>query len=282
MSEQLLWDRLQAELERQVAAFPGVAGLCVKDLTTGAQVAVNADELFPTASTIKAQILAQMFRLAEAGKLDLSQKITLTPDVMVPGSGVLTYLDDTESLTIRDIGILMIIVSDNTATNLCIDWATMEGTNAMLRELGIQQTTLRRKMQDHARVAQGEENLATPAEFVQFYEALHSRRGLSPYVSEETLKVLKKRKRSHLAMGLPQDVVLAGKPGGMDNVRTDAGIVYLANRPYSICVMTKYGMVEPTQQDLFIAGVARTVHQQMSTLNVTSRHGQGVPPQYRA
>lgn len=281
MSEQVLWDRLQAELARRVESFTGVAGLCVKDLTYGHQVAVNADEEFPTASTIKAPILAQLFRLAEAGQLDLSRKVTLTPELMVPGSGVLTYFDDVEELTVRDIAVLMIIVSDNTATNLCIDWATMEGTNALMRELGIARTTLRRKMQDHARVAQGEENLATPAEFVQFYEALHTGRGLSPHVCEETLKVLKKRKRSHLAQGLPADVVLAGKPGAMDNVRTDAGIVYLKHRPYAICIMTKYGMTEPARQEGFLAEVTRTVHQHMSVLDVTSRHGQGVPPQYR-
>jgi beta-lactamase class A len=281
VSEKLLWDRLQAELADRVAGFPGVAGLCIKDLTTGYQVAVNTDELFPTASTIKAPILAQMFRLAEAGKLDLSRRVKLTEDLKVPGSGVIAYFDDVADLTVRDVAVLMIIVSDNTATNLCIDWATYEGTNALLRELGITKTTLRRKMQDHAAVARGAENLATPAEFVQFYEALFRGEQLSRYVCEETIKVLKKRKRSHFALGLPQDVVLAGKPGGMDNVRTDAGIVYLQRRPYTMCVMTKYAMCQPTEQDLFIAGVARTVHQHMTILDVTSGHGQGVPAQYR-
>lgn len=281
MSERLLWDRLQAELTQKVAGFEGVAGLCVKDLTTGYQAAVNADEEFPTASTIKAPILAQLFRLAEAGKLDLSQRIKLTEDLKVPGSGVITYFDDVADLTVRDVAVLMIIVSDNTATNLCIDWATYEGTNALLRELGISKMTLRRKMQDHAAVARGEENLATPAAFVQFYEALFRGEKLSKYVCEETIKVLKKRKRSQLAQGLPQDVVLANKPGGMDNVRTDAGIVYLDRRPYAICVMTKYGMCLPSEQEQFIAEVTRSVHRHMQTLNLTSVHGQGVPAPFR-
>jgi beta-lactamase class A len=281
VSEKLLWDRLQVELTERVAGFAGVAGLCIKDLTTGCQVAVNAHEEFPTASAIKAPILAQMFRLAEAGKLDLSRRIQLTEDLKVPGSGVITYFDDVAELTVRDIAVLMIIVSDNTATNLCIDWATYEGTNALLRELGITKTTLRRKMQDHVAVERGEENLATPAEFVQFYEALFRPEKLSRYVCEETIKVLKKRKRSQFAQGLPQDVVLAGKPGGMDNVRTDAGIVYLDRRPYAMCVMTKYGMCLPSEQEQFIADVARTVHRHMTTLAVTSVHGQGLPPQFR-
>lgn len=281
MSERLLWDRLQAELSDWVAGFEGVAGISVKDLTTGYQVGVNADEEFPTASTIKAPILAQLFRLAEAGKLDLNQRIKLTEDLKVPGSGIIAYFDDVEELTVRDIAVLMIIVSDNTATNLCIDWATYEGTNGLLRELGISKMTLRRKMQDHATVARGVENLATPAAFVEFYEALFRAEKLSPYVCAETLKVLKKRKRSQLAQGLPQDVVLANKPGGMDNVRTDAGIVYLDRRPYAICIMTKYGMCVPHEQESFMAEITRTVHQHMTTLNVTSVHGQGIPAPYR-
>lgn len=277
MAEALFWDRLQEDLNRRVASFQGVAGLSVKDLTTGTQISINGDVEFPTASTIKTQILAQMFRLAEAGKLDLSRKVKLTKDVLVPGSGVITYFDDLEELTVRDIGVLMIIVSDNTATNLCIDWATYEGTNQMMRELGIERTTLRRKMQDHDSVIRGEENLATPAEFVQFYEALHSQKGLSPYVCQETLKVLKKKKRSHLGVGLPPNTVLAGKTGSMDKVRTDAGIVYLERRPYAVCVMTNYGMTHPSEQEGFIADIARAVHEHMQVLDVTSSQGQGVP-----
>lgn len=74
---------------------------------------------------------------------------------------------------ILDIAILMIIVSDNTATNLCIDWAGVEGTNALLRELGLVETTLRRKMQDREAIAQNRENVATLGEYVSMMELLY-------------------------------------------------------------------------------------------------------------
>lgn len=277
MSEAVFWSHLTEELNRQVAAFSGVAGICIQDLASGGRVAINADELFPAASTIKIFVLARLFQLAEAGKLDLARRVVIDDAVRVPGSGILAYLDDTEELTVRDIAVLMIIVSDNTATNLCIDWATMDGTNAMLRDLGLAQTTVRRTMQDHAAAYRGDENVITPSETVRFFELLHRREGMSSFVCQETLKVLKKPKRGYLAPGLPQNVVLANKPGGMDRVRVDGGIVYLKRRPYVICVTTKYGSVDRTEQERYIADVARVVHEHMTTLDVTSPYGQGAP-----
>src|SRR5579872_3987528 len=240
MSEQLVWQRLSAELDGLVAEFPGAAGLYVRDLVTGGQVAVNEQELFPTASTIKIHILARLMQRAEAGEIDLARKVVIDDAVRVP-EGVLMYFDLPEELTVRDIAVLMIIVSDNTATNLCIDWATIDGTNTMLRGLGLSQTTLRRKMQDQASVIRGDENVASPLEVVQFLEILHRGERLSRFVCTETLAILKKPKRGYLAPGLPQDIVMANKPGGMDRVRCDGGIVYHQRRPYAICVMTKYG-----------------------------------------
>jgi len=277
MSEALFWQRLSRELDPLVAGFPGVAGVYVRDLATGRHVAVNADELYPTASTIKMHILARLMQRAEAGEIDLERRVLIDEGVRVPGSGVLTYLDHAEHLTVRDVAVLMIIVSDNTATNLCIDWATIDGTNAMLRKLGLTKTVLRRKMQDHASVLRGDENVASPAEVVQFLDVLHRGEGLSRFVCDETLKVLKKPKRGFLAPGLPQDIEMANKPGAMDRIRNDAGIIYLKRRPYAICVMTKYGPPDRTLQERFIGDVAQTVHGYLATLDGTSAYGQGVP-----
>jgi len=277
MSEALYWQRLSGDLDALVATFSGVAGVYVRDLTSGRHVAVNADELYPTASTIKMHILARLMQRAEAGEIDLERRVLIDESVRVPGSGVLTYLDHPEHLTVRDVAVLMIIVSDNTATNLCIDWATIDGTNAMLRKLGLTKTVLRRKMQDHESVLRGHENVASPAEVVQFLDILHRGEGLSRFVCDETLKILKKPKRGFLAPGLPQDIEMANKPGAMDRIRNDAGIIYLKRRPYAICVMTKYGPSDRTLQEWFIGDVAQTVHGYLATLDSTSPYGQGVP-----
>jgi beta-lactamase class A len=269
---------LQAELEARVESFPGVAGVMVRDLASGASVRVNADEPFPTASTIKIHVLAQLLRRAEAGEIDLGRTFAVDKSVYVPGSGVLTYFDDPASLTIRDVANLMILISDNTATNLCIDWATFDGTNAMLRSLDLQKTVLRRKMQDHESVRRGDENISTPDEVVRFLEILYRAEGVSPWVGDETLRILKKYKRGYLSQGLPEDVPIANKTGGMPRVRNDAGIVYLKRRPYVIGVMTKYLLCDGPAAEAFIADVARRTHATMSAFDVTSKWGQGLPP----
>lgn len=278
MSDVWLWRRLEDQIGRMVAEFPGVAGVAVKDLTSGRSVAVRGDEEFPTASTIKIHILTQLLARAERGEVDLNRKIRLTPDLHVPGSGVLTYLEGEVELSVLDIAILMIIVSDNTATNICIDLAGMEDTNALLRQLGLDRTVLRRKMQDHAAVARNQENVATPAECVAMLEALFQGKP-TPAVAERCLSILKKPKRGFLNPAIPLDVPLASKPGAMDRVRGDAGIVFLPRRPYAISVMTKFGLLDPQDQERFIADVARVVHQTMVALDGSSDYGQGIPRQ---
>ena len=279
MSSTLLWERMEDRVTRKIGKFPGVAGAAVKDLTSGRTLSVNGDEVFPTASTIKIHILTQLLARAERGELDLDQTMRITSDMHVPGSGVLASMERDVELSILDVAVLMIIVSDNTATNLCIDMAGIDGTNALLRDMGLTATTLRRKMQDRAAVARNDENVATPVECVAMLEHLHAGRP-SPWVAEQCLSIIKKSKVSPLAQVIPNSIPLANKPGGMDRVRCDAGIVYLPNRPYAIAVMTKFALGTVNQQDRFIVDVADTVHRTMLALDSTNEFGLGVP-QYR-
>jgi beta-lactamase class A len=275
MSSEALWRRLERELARRVDEFPGVAGVAVKDLVGGTGVGVRADELFPTASTIKIHVLTRLLQRVERGEISLEERIRLTPELRVPGSGVLTYLEGDVDLSLLDVAILMITVSDNTATNLCIDRAGIDATNQLLRELGLARTMLRRKMQDHAASARGDENVATPAECVAMLECLHTGRP-TPWVAERVLSILRKWKQGPLNRALPATIPVANKPGGMDRVRCDAGIVYLPRRPYAIAIMTKFGIRDAAQQEWFVVEAAQCVHETMVTLDGSSVHGQGI------
>ena len=278
MNALLLWQRLEHQIACMVDDFPGVAGICVKDLTRGDGFAIHGDEIFPTASTIKIHVLTQLLLRAERGEVDLDQKVRLLPEMLVPGSGVLTYLEGEIELSWLDIAILMIIVSDNSATNLCIDLAGIDATNALLRDLGLQHTVVRRKMQDRPAIAASQENVATPAECVQMLELLHAGRP-TPGVAQQCLSILRKPKGSStFNRAIPATVPLANKPGGMDLVRCDAGIVYLQRRPYAMAVMTKFSLCEPTEQERFVIDTARAIHATMSVLDGTSDYGQGIQP----
>lgn len=275
MSDAALWQRLEHTVARMVDAFPGVAGVCVKDLTRGNGFAIRGDEDFPTASTIKIHVLTQLLLRAERGEIDLSQMVQLTPEMRVPGSGVITYLEGEVELSWLDVAILMIIVSDNTATNLCIDLAGMDDTNALIKELGLTRTVLRRKMQDQEAVARNEENIATPAECMTMLELLYAGNP-TPGVAERCLSILKKPKKGLLNRAIPATVPLANKPGGMERVRCDAGIVYLPRRPYALAIMTKFALCERIEHEQFIIDVAQTIHQTMVALDTTSDYGQGL------
>jgi beta-lactamase class A len=273
------WQRLEAKVGALCAAFPGVMGVFVKELEGDHSLAVRGDEVFPMASTIKIHVLTRLLLRAERGELDLDQKIAITPEMLAQGSGILGHLDGEIELTVLNLANLMIMVSDNTATNFCIDLAGMAETNAMLRELGLAHTMLRRKMEDQAAVVRNEENVATPAEAVAMLEQLYRGRP-TPGVAEQGLSILKKPNRGLIQRSLPEEVV-ASKPGGMAQVRCDAGIVFLPRRPYALAVMTKYGLGHPLDAEFAVMGVVRDVHETMAALDRSSLFGQGISQAYR-
>jgi beta-lactamase class A len=271
----LLWQQLEDTLRRQIKEFAGVAGIAVKDLTGNLSLAINADELFPTASTIKIHILTQLLVRAAAGEVDLQERIPIQPEQHVGGSGVLTYLEGPVELTLLNLAILMIIASDNTATNICLERAGLDATNVLLQQLGLPQTKLRRKMMDHIAAVREQENVSTPAELATMFELLHAGKPL-PIVAERCLEILKIPKHGFLDRALPSDIPHANKPGYVENVCCDAGIVYLPRRPYIVAIMTKYALCSTEVQERFIVDCAQTVHRTMESLDKSNSYGRSV------
>ncbi len=276
MTNALLWSQLQDRVRDGLADLPGVAGFCLQDLATRDTMGWHEQEVFPVASTIKIPILVTLLDRAEKGELDLQERIALTPEVLVPGSGVLTYLEGPLDLSVLDIAQLMIMVSDNTATNLCIDWAGMDATNALMGSLGLSQTRIRRKMQDHESVARNEENVSTPAEAVGLMRALYEGRPSSA-VAEQALAILKKPNRGPIERAMEAGVAVSNKPGGMERVRCDAGIVWLQRHPYALALMSKFGMENPYRQENRLVAAVQLIHEYMVAIDRSSALGQGIP-----
>lgn len=271
-----LWELLDRRLTERALAYAGVAGFMVKDLASGTSVDFRADEQFPSASTIKIHILVALLRAAERGELSLEERIALTPELRVAGSGVLAYLEHPVELSLYDTAVLMILVSDNTATNICIERVGMERVNKLIAELGLKHTALRRLMQDRDAIVSGRENVSTPADLVRTLEALHANRP-TEIAAQQALAVLAKSKPSPVRLVIPSEIKLAHKTGRMPRVRAEAGIVYLPDRPYVIAVMTRYSTIDDAEQDTFISDIARVAHQFMSALSSSNEYGQGLP-----
>ena len=275
MSKDRMWEQLNERVGEMIYTFPGVAGCSVKSMVDGNSLSVNGDVEFPIASTMKIPILLQLLMRDENGELDINELVDITPEMIYPGSGVISYLEGPVKLSILDIAILMIIVSDNTSTNLCIDYAGIEETNDMLRSLGVDNITLRRKMQDTEAVIANKENVGTPDDCVLLLEHLYNDRP-SKKSSEKCLSILRKTKKSLLNRIIPPDVPLANKPGGMAQVRCDAGIVYLARYPYAVSIQTSFAEIGPEEQENYIVELGLMIHSVMSTLNSSNDYGQGI------
>jgi len=237
----LLKEKLEYNLKLVAKNFPGVMGIGIKDLEKGDEIFVNGDEIFPIGSSIKIPILIEFFKKAEAGLIKPEAQLTLQEKHMVGGSGVLQELQPGQvTMPLLDYATLMITVSDNVATNILIDLVTMEDANRTLTHLGLEKTKLQRKMIDLEAAKAGRENVSIPKEMIKLMDLLYKGETLSQYVRENTLRIMKKPKQAVIRASVPDNIAVADKPGGVEGVSCDIGMVFLPRRPYAIAVMTKH------------------------------------------
>ena len=234
-------------LAEQIAAltkdFKGTVVLYAKNLKHGKDFEIGADTRVRTASTIKLPILAALESLVAAGKVKWDERITLKPGDKVSGSGVLGSLADNTELTVRNIAILMIIVSDNTATNLILDRITADAVNDYLDTIGITVTRSNRKVRGDgtklaaptgwSKAGQKEENskyglgVSTPREMVKLLEMLHQGKIVSPDASKDILEIMKNQQvKDGIGRHEDEGWTVASKSGSLDALRSDVGIVY--------------------------------------------------------
>jgi beta-lactamase class A len=275
MSDKLLFQTLERHLRQEIDGFPGVIGLHLHDIYSGQEVTIHGEEIFPTASSIKIHVLAQLLLRAERGEVDLNERLTLPQPDSVQGSGVLAYLHGPIQMSLLDVATLMIIVSDNAATNICIDRAGMAETNQLIQELGLSQTVLRRKMTDLVAAVANQENVSTPRDLAGMMLALHQGRP-TPGVAEQALAILHKPKSSLLTRALPEETPIANKPGWIPMALCDVGLVGLSHRPYVVAIMSKFGLVDAMTQEDHLCHLLRQVHQTMTALDQANQYGRGV------
>ena len=249
------------KLRSIVETSDAVVGLAIKNLATGEKIFINENEVFPQASSIKVYILAELYHQAEQGKFHLSDVLPLPVSVRVTGSGVLNELGESSvSMSIRDYAVLMIVLSDNTATNLLIKQVGMENVNKFLQSHGAVKTKLQRMMMDLKAAAEGRENIGTPKEVLMILEKLYRGEIVSRKASEDMLSILQKPKDGPIRAGVPADINVANKEGDVEGVRCDVGIVHLPKAPYVICVMTKL-LVQDSDGPRIIADISRLAYQ---------------------
>jgi beta-lactamase class A len=236
---------LDTQIHNAIQNFPGQVTLYAKNLNTGATYSIRPDDPVPTASTIKLPIMVELFAEAAEGKLDWNQKIELKEQDKVPGSGILNEFSAGDTFPIRDLMHVMIVMSDNTATNLLLDRIGGDAVNRRMDQLGLKQTAVMRKIMRHNDSTEegrkpGNEQWGTgrssPHDMVVLMEKLYRGQLVDKQSSDEMLTVMK-RQRDLQGVGRDMpDTVVASKSGALDHLRSEVALVYSPRGPIAIAI----------------------------------------------
>jgi beta-lactamase class A len=241
-AREILKQKTEADLKGIINSSPSLTGLMAIDLTSGETIGINSDLIFTQASAIKIPILMEVYKQAHEKKFALTDIKPLQQINTVAGSGILNAMTDPVNLSIRNYCMLMIGLSDNSATNMLIELVGMKNVTNTMLSLGFSNTRLQRKMIDQPASLRNEENISTPADAAKILKLLFDGKFIDAATSNEIVSMLQKNpiENSKIATGVPGNVKIAFKTGGMGGVSTEWAIVYLKNRPYAITVMENY------------------------------------------
>ncbi len=270
----------QPAFETAMAGFfsglSGPVGVMAREIGGEGRVLTwNHLDTFPTASTLKVPLLYELFRQAEAGTVDLAERVTLRHGDRTPGSGVLQHLDDGLAPTLRDLAELMIIVSDNWATDILFDRLGKDRIAVTLRDLGLTAThlpltirdlfaaltsvdptdpaltydALRQHLKDYepgpdnvGLALDGRNDVSTPADMVRILTLIERGHGISPEGRERMIEMLRHQNfTSIIPHRLPegQQIEVAHKTGSLRGIKNDVGLVHSPKVTYAIALMSR-------------------------------------------
>lgn len=244
MRELTLEDRIRAEL----ASYDGLMGIYVNDFN-GNVIEINTQEKFETASCCKVFILATLYDEVVRGNKKLSDMLVYTEDNFIDGSGILRSLDVGVTMTAKNVATLMIIISDNIATNMMIDYLGIDTINAFIQKQGLKDTVLHNKIDFKKYDKLG---TTTPKDYAVMFERIVKGELVSAWASEQMLEILRKQHYNSMLTGefpaylLDSEdtgeeelIYVASKSGSMDACRNDGGIVSTPYGKYVIVLMNK-------------------------------------------
>nr|AOS95342.1 beta-lactamase class A [uncultured bacterium] len=232
-------DRLESELIAIAGEYSGTCTWSLTHLATRDHIARDEGRVMPTASLIKVPVLAALYAAAEAGGFALTDRITYAQEHRCLGSGVLSKLTPGVQMTVRDAAVLMMTISDNSATNMCIDLVGIEAINAGMRSLGLDRTTLFYRLGDRTPGLDARRmSVSTAGEMVGLMTLIAGHACVSADASEDMLRIMRRSDYRHeLSAELPwNEMNMLGDPkvawvaekGGsfLNGVRTCAAVFH--------------------------------------------------------
>lgn len=240
---------LEKRIEAELKSYDGKMSIYADDLK-GNVIKIGVDEKFETASTIKTYILACLFDKIKKGEVTLDDMITYKQGHFVDGSGVIRSLDPGIALRAKDVATLMIIVSDNVATNMMIDFLGQDDINECIQKLGCKDTILHNPI-DFEKYRQL--GTSTVADYASIFIRLLKGELIGPKEDAQMLEIFKKQhynsmltKQFPVALFDAEDCGAeagafwtASKSGSMDACRNDGGIVHTPYGEYVLVMFNK-------------------------------------------
>ncbi len=228
--------RSQSIATKYLKEAPGPTAIVISEAHNGKTIFANeeAQAQVPSASMIKVLLMADIFAKIEAGELALDQLIAVSDEAKIPG-GIINELTIDE-YTIQDLLVLMITLSDNTATNVLIDLTTFDSVNALAQKLDLPKTKLQRKMLDFEAAKAGRQNYTSALDMNRLFLMLARGEVISPDADAAMVAILRRNQDNHsLKRYIHEDTIIAHKSGWLDNLEHETGIFEF---PVATCVLT--------------------------------------------
>ena len=224
---------LDSQIRAEVANFKGKVYLFARNLDTGETYSYNGDERVRTASTIKIAVMIEAWARVTEGKAKWTDELVLTKAARYSGSGILPEMSDGLRLSLQDCVRLMMLLSDNTATNMVLDYLGTDSVNERMNSLGFKSTRLMRRVGGGGDTKEGKiaENkkfglgATTPHEMVDILEKLERGQIINAAASKEMIELMK-REQARFAIGRTIPDTVATKYGALDALRSCVGIIY--------------------------------------------------------
>jgi beta-lactamase class A len=262
---------LEARLKPLLDSHKGKSAVAVKHLATGESFQLRSDVPMPTASLIKFPVMIEAYRQAAEKKVDFDALIVLKKEDKVPGAGVLTpHFSPGMQLPLRDAVHLMIVFSDNTATNLVLDQIGIDATAKTMEAMGFPHTKIHSKVykRETSKFPKRSKEFGlgstTADDMVALFEKLHNGELVSKEASAAMTKsLLQCDDKQKFPRFLPLGTKVAFKTGSVDAARTCAGIIHTKSGPVALCVLTAENedkrWVADNAGDLLCAKAAKAV-----------------------
>ncbi|TMG06386.1 MAG: serine hydrolase [Chloroflexi bacterium] len=191
-------DGLEGELLRIGSTYSGKWTYALTDMSSGQKIGHRQDDVMPTASLIKVPVLTALYRAVHEGRLRLTDRIRYGDEHRCLGSGVLSRLTPGVEMTVRDAAVLMIIISDNSATNIVIDLVGLDQVNETMRCFGLGRTTIFQRLGDtKAGLDARKMSVSTAGEMTRLLELIARHEAVPPEASEDMLRIMRRQDYRH-------------------------------------------------------------------------------------